>query len=119
MIEAFTARRRARKLLALMNQERALLLAGRLGDLAQLCAQRDLAFQSLAGSDSIMAEIAPQLRALAQRNCRLLRAAIDGLHAGQKLVDHANANAGGIQTYTALGKRVVVPSSQGESTHRA
>lgn len=122
MIDALNARLRARKLLRLLDDERILLLTGRLDELPALCAARDQLFQMLGNggraADKAMAEFGAEIRARATRNCRLLKAALDGMRAAQSQLTHAALQASGMQTYTAGGKRVQVGGQSPVGGHR-
>ena len=123
MIDALSAKLRARKLLRLLDDERALLLAGRLNELPELCAARDLLFQHLGhggrAGDRALAEFGGQIKARAERNRRLLQSALDGIRQAQQQQALAARDAAGMQTYTAGGKRVQVESQGPLGGHRA
>lgn len=122
MIDGLNAKLRARKLLRLLDDERALLLAGRLSDLPALCTARDQLFQLIGKSgvagERALAEYGPQIKARAERNRRLLKAALDGMRMAQTQLSRAAQSAADMQTYTADGKRVQVNSQAPLGGHR-
>jgi hypothetical protein len=95
---------RQRKALGLLDREREIILAGPLAELEALVAKRE------ALVDSILADAAPPpegflvaLKAKAERNSRLLLAALAGLRAGQEQIAEASAARATLRTYTAAG----------------
>jgi len=123
MIDGLNAKLRARKLLRLLDDERALLLSGNLAALPALCAARDHLFQSLGNGgragDRALAEFGAQIKARAERNRRLLKAALEGMRQALDQLSHASRSADSMQTYTANGKRVQVESQGPLGGHRA
>lgn len=123
MIDALNAKLRIRKLLRLLDDERALLLAGRLDELPPLSAARDQIFQALGkggrAADRAMAEAAPDIRSRAERNRRLLKAALEGMQAARLQLAQSGRSMADMQTYTASGKRIQVDSQEPLGGRRA
>ena len=108
MIDAFNARLKARKLLRLLDDERAALLSGRLAALPALSAARDQLFQSLGQSGranaKALAEYGQAIRNRAERNRRLLGAALEGMRSSSGLISQASgANLYGKRQTCARG----------------
>ncbi|MEX0969301.1 MAG: hypothetical protein WD046_02515 [Paracoccaceae bacterium] len=121
MIDAFSARLKARKLLRLLDDERVLLLSGQLTALPALSAERDQLFHALGqtsrANTKALAEYGSAIRNRAERNHRLLGAALDGMRSSASLLNQ-NSDPSALQTYTASGKRVPVSNGQTEALRR-
>jgi flagellar biosynthesis/type III secretory pathway chaperone len=122
MIDQLTARARVRQLIALLEQERALLLSGTLSALADLGKQRDRLLVHLSNpgpaTERALIDQADLIRELATRNRRLLEAALRGTEAA-RLRRTGSPGADTMTTYTASGQRVVMSGPAITGPHRA
>jgi hypothetical protein len=95
---------RQRKALDLLDRERVVILAGPLAELEVLVRKRE------ALMEAILADAAPPaegfltvLKAKAERNSRLLLAALAGLRAVRDQIAEASAARASLRTYTSAG----------------
>ena len=90
---------------ALLTEERAVLLSGKLTALPDLAADRDRLLAEIAQGTGDRARL-QRLRTLALRNTELARAARDGVQAAIARLSAIRAAAGPIGSYSADGARV-------------
>jgi hypothetical protein len=94
----------------LLSHERALLMEGRYDDLMKAAERREALLAALTGAGD--GALAPQrgrlsaLRAAAERNLRLLEAALDGVAAARRRLTAAKQARAGLSGYDAKGAPV-------------
>jgi hypothetical protein len=116
--------RGAEALIALLEEERGLIRAGRLAELGRLAARRDRLVARLAGAREApqgpeAEALVARLRAAAARNLRLLDAAREGFAAAGRLIAGLRARDGAIGLYSEKGARLDPPGVAGHADRRA
>ncbi len=91
-------------LLALLEAERAALLAGRLGELAALLPAKMAALEELERETGPEPSAARRIAVAARRNERLLAAALRGVDAARERLQTARRGGPLLSTYTATGR---------------
>lgn len=113
---------RAKRLLALLEEEGRLIAAGRIADLATRAARRAQEVETLAAEglpdEPGAADLLARLRAAAARNLRLLEAYRAGLRAAAADIAEAAAAARAIGLYGADGGRLPDPAPPARSDRR-
>jgi hypothetical protein len=95
---------RQRKALGLLDRERAVILAGPLAELEALVRQREALMEAILSDATPPPEgFLTALKARAERNSRLLLAAMAGLRAVRAQIAEASAARSSLRTYTAAG----------------
>lgn len=95
------------RVIAMLGEERKLLLSGRFAELDAAATERDAQLSRLGplGADSVSA-LGPRvaaLRAAARRNADLIKAALEGAAAGQKRLTAMREARTNLNTYDASG----------------
>lgn len=104
-----TARRGAKSLEVLLNEQRAALRSGRLEVLAALVPRFERAIETL--DPGGRPEDLTRLRALARENATLLAAAQEGVARAQRQL--RAASSGSLSTYDASGRKSADPQPEG------
>lgn len=122
MINTLFAQSKLKQLLALLGQERVLLINGPLDNLEDLAKKRDSLLNSMVNggpvTQQVLADGLPKLRLMARRNAQLLKASMDGMKAAQASVDAIESNACGLETYTSDGQLVRSVNDTGKPATR-
>ena len=99
----------ATALLDLLEDERRILLEGRLSSLGELAARKEQLLADLSGTRP-GAAAAHRLRQASERNAGLLTACGEGIRAARRLVESALAAPGPMTTYSADGRMSQLPA---------
>lgn len=99
----------ASALLELLEDERRILLEGRLSSLVELAIRKERLVADLSGTRP-GAAVAHRLRQASERNAGLLTACGEGIRAARRLVEAALAAPGPITTYSADGRTSQLPA---------
>ncbi len=122
MISAFMARSKLRQILAMMEEERVILLNGPLSALAPLTAKRSLILEALEKggpvSRAVLGDGLTQIRSLAIRNKKLFQASVAGMKAAAETLQDLERNIDGMQTYTSRGEKVLAAQPSVKKDHR-
>jgi len=122
MIDTVLARGKLRQLLATMEAERKILLQGPLSDLAKVSARRDQLLESLLSggpvSQRLLGQRMDEIKALATRNCALLKAAMKGMKAARKDIENMEDNLNQLETYSRDGGKMLVAQTMPGKGHR-
>ncbi|MEM9010068.1 MAG: hypothetical protein AAGE18_02495 [Pseudomonadota bacterium] len=123
MFDAFQWKRRARRVIDLLEKERAALLSGRLDMLQEHVDRRERLVQELtaeapAESPEVRAALA-EIQEAAGRNQRLLDAYLEGLRAAQARLKQISRDAAEIGLYGSDGSRIPSPSAASKADRRA
>jgi flagellar biosynthesis/type III secretory pathway chaperone len=109
MIGSLMPSTRYDRVLRLLDRERKVLLDGPLGELAALVERREaLVAELVAEERALPAAFLAAVKARAERNGRLIRAAIEGVRAAAAQVAAIDAAEGRLRTYSADGAPVEV-----------
>jgi flagellar biosynthesis/type III secretory pathway chaperone len=100
----------ATALLDLLEEERRILLEGRLSSLGEVATRKERLLADLSGTQP-GAAMAHRLRLASERNAGLLTACGEGIRAARRLVDAALAAPGPMTTYSADGRMSQLPAS--------
>lgn len=107
MIDELMARNKVRGILALLSEERTLILNGPLGDLKETVERREKMLQSLIHLKAALTEVDLQaIRTKAGVNEKLLKASISGVKAAQILISQQKHAASTMGTYTNTGEKL-------------
>lgn len=99
----------ASALLDLLEDERRILLEGRLSSLGDLATRKERLLADLSGTQP-GAAVAHRLRLASERNAGLLTACGEGIRAARRLVEAALAAPGPMTTYSADGRTTQLPA---------
>lgn len=111
-------RHRARRMLDLLSEERALILAGDTPKLAEMERRRAAAEADLmaaepgpdAEADEELAGLVREIRDVAAENLQLLRAYMDGVNDGRRRVEAIDAAGRELGAYDPTGARLMTPA---------
>lgn len=113
MIASLLSSSRFDRALRLLDEERLVLLKGPLGDLAGLVERREaLIAEILEQETEIPAAFLDALRGKAERNGRLIAAAIAGVKSAAAEVERIDAAQGKLRTYSAEGASVEIANAR-------
>lgn len=107
-----------KKLLALMENENAIIRRGDLKGLPPIAEQKEQLVKELAGFRASQVEI-QGLQAAAVRNARLLAAAVTGIRQARERLDEIQAVQSSLNVYDAKGSRQTVTSKAGRLERKA
>lgn len=123
MLDGLQWKRRARRVIALMEAERRLLRAASIEDLRMLAERRERLVRDLTATPMQDEPEARQLlntiRQSAVRNQRLLAAFQDGLQRARRRMEEIEQASGDLGVYTRSGTRLASPGRQSISDRRA
>ncbi|MSU91789.1 hypothetical protein GE300_19620 [Rhodobacteraceae bacterium 2CG4] len=113
----------ARRILALLDQERQVLLSGNYAAARSLehhlSRETGVLAASLAADDPAMAALLERIAELARRNCALAEAAQRGLQTGARLHEELRRKRSELATYTGTGRRLDHGVRSGSEDRRA
>ena len=113
MIDTILARKRVRSILAILNEERQVILNGPLSNLVELTEKREKLLDSLIEVKDALSEVdlAP-IREEANKNQRLLDASMSGVKEANQILSDIHHAATTMGTYTNNGERMEIRKSR-------
>ncbi len=116
MFDRFAWHHRARRVLSLLAEERAMIRTARILDLAALAARRDRLVDDLAAGparpEPEAAVLLERIRAEAARNQRLLAALLEGMQAATQELARLRRAGSALGLYTPTGARLPNPDDE-------
>lgn len=117
------ARFTARRIVALLERERQLLLSGDYGAAEPIEAQLSREAAILEGydvaDDPVLADLLDRISQSARHNCSLAKAAQKGLQTGARMHEELRRKRDELATYTGTGRRLDHNAPRGSSDRRA
>lgn len=107
---------------SLLQVERHMIKDGNFGALASLAATKDGLMRELLEAPQVKPlspEIFARVRAMAERNQQLIQAALKGIRAAQKRLDHIQRASKSLQSYDRLGRHKTIGASTSSIERRA
>ncbi len=122
MISAFMARSKLKQIVALMEDERHVLLNGPLSALTDISTKRGAVLDALENGGpvarSVLGNGLDQVRKLAIRNKKLFEASVAGMKAATDTLRVMEENIGMMETYTSRGEKILVLQKPSKKDHR-
>ncbi len=122
MITVFMARSKLKQIVALMEEERRVLLNGPLSSITEIAAKRGVILDALENggpvSRSVLRNGLKHIRNLAIQNKKLFEASIEGMKAATDTLQKLEENIGVMETYTSSGEKVLVLQRSSKKDHR-
>lgn len=122
MITAFMARSKLKQIVALMEEERRVLLNGPLSSITEIASKRGAILDALENGGpvarSVLGNGLNHIRNLAIQNKKLFEASIEGMKAATDTLQKLEENIGVMETYTSSGEKVLVLQRSSKKDHR-